>query len=195
MDKDIKFDDSSDEEIIFILTDIMEEKVKSFSLSLLENADLIYDNSHHFDIEMIENDLYYKTLNIIKINYNKVNLTLFKTDPEIFKSKVFEILNLAVRNYLKHVYKMYHNYQIKDQKNLELEEFFFNNIPDKIGEDFTNKILENERITAIVKCILSAKEKIKDPYIRMVLEFTFEGYNIDEIFTLLDGSYSKKNSK
>ncbi len=72
------------------------------------------------------------------------------------------------------------------------EEFLLNNIPEKIESDFTTKILELERITAIVKCIFSAKEKIKNPYIRMVLDFTFEGYNLDEIFILLDGSYSKK---
>ena len=94
--------------------------------------------------------------------------------------------------YLKHFYRSYRDYEIKSQKEINLDDEILNNIPDRNTKEFTNRIIESERITAIVKSILSAKEKIKDPYIKMVLEFLFEGYTLEEIYILLEGNYKKE---
>lgn len=183
--------DTKDAELISALVDTLEMKVKHLSNKLINSVNLRYINSNEYTSTQIENDLYYKTYQILKRN-QKIKLNLFKSDPEKFKKQVSNYLDQAFTEYLKHFYRSYRDYEIKSQKEINIEEEILNNIPDRNTKEFTNRIIESERITAIVKSILSAKEKIKDPYIKMVLEFLFEGYTLEEIYILLEGNYKKE---
>jgi hypothetical protein len=183
--------DRNDSELISALVDTLEMKVKHLSNKLLISANLRYINSNDYTSTRIESDLYYKTYQILKRN-RKINLHLFKSDPEKFTKQVSKYLDQAFADYLKNFYRSYQDYEIKSEKEIKLDDEILNNIPDRSTREFTNRIIESERITAIVKSILSAKEKIKDPYIKMVLEFLFEGYSLEETYILLEGNYKKE---
>ena len=60
--------DTKDAELISALVDTLEMKVKHLSNKLINSVNLRYINSNEYTSTQIENDLYYKTYQILKRN-------------------------------------------------------------------------------------------------------------------------------